>query len=116
MELHHLDAVRVFLAHDRIGKPLCCKGFSDARCALKDHILLRQQESLEDVVTVFIHEHIMQEIVGGIWIVCPFLFILVLDSNICAFSIKKALRLLHKIGIRRYIGQGFHRQLLRMLP
>ena len=55
MELHHLDAVRVFLAHDRIGKPLCCKGFSDARCALKDHILLRQQESLEDVVTVFIH-------------------------------------------------------------
>ena len=45
-----------------------------------------------------------------------FLFILVLDSNICAFSIKKALRLLHKIGIRRYIGQSFHRQLLRMLP
>ena len=116
MELHHLDAVRVFLAHDRIGKPLCRKSFSDARCALENHILFRQQESLEDVVAVFIHKHIMQEIVCGIWIVCPFLFILILDSGIRAFSIKKALRLLHKIGIRRYIGQGFHRQLLRMLP
>lgn len=90
--------------------------FSDARCALEDHILFRQQESLEDVVAVFIHKYIMQEIVCGIWIVCPFLFILILDSGIRAFSFKKALRLLHKIGIRRYIGQGFHRQLLRMFP
>ena len=116
MELHHLNTVCVFLTHDRISQSLCRKSFANARCALKDHILFCQQKSLEDVVTVFIHEHIMQEIVGSIWIVCPFFFILILDSNICAFSVKKALRLLHKIGIRRYIGQGLHCQLLRMFP
>ena len=90
MELHNLDTVRVFLAHDRIGKPLCRKGFANARCTLKDHILFCQQKSLEDVIAAFIHEHIMQEIVGSIWIVCPFLFILILDSNICTFCVKKA--------------------------
>ena len=89
MELHHLDAVRVFLAHDRIGKPLCRKSFANPRCTLKNHILLRQQKRLEDVVAFFIHKHIVQVIVGGIWIVCPFLLILVLDSNLRAFSFKK---------------------------
>ena len=50
MELHKLDAVIIFLTHNRISQTLSCISLSDTGCSLKDDVFLLCENSYKTVI------------------------------------------------------------------
>ena len=66
VELNELDARNVLDAHHRVGEALGCIGFTDARCALQDDVLLRAQQAHDRFVAFLGHVDLVEELPGGI--------------------------------------------------